>query len=178
MPDWLFSWNTITFQKNSWCSLFTWFDCKTAKKYRYANIWMLCVKSVLKVNQNLIVSSDQLGLGIKTERTLNPNNNRLKTGEICSHWQVLPIFLLQWRLFLLPPVYNWEEWGGGSHLLFTAVCRSWKKKLKLKNPIKKPQCKILIQVHALCKFALHINNLIPFKGVFFRILTSLHLKFI
>ena len=46
---------------------------------------MLWVKSVLKVNQNLIVSSEQLGLGIKTEGTLNPNNNRLKTGKICSH---------------------------------------------------------------------------------------------
>ena len=30
---------------------------------------MLWVKSVLKLNQNLIVSSDQLGLGIKTENS-------------------------------------------------------------------------------------------------------------
>ena len=41
---------------------------------------MLWVKSALKVNPNLIVSSDKLGLGNKRERTLNPNNNKLKTG--------------------------------------------------------------------------------------------------
>ena len=28
-PDWLFSCNTITFQKYFWCSQFSWFDCKT-----------------------------------------------------------------------------------------------------------------------------------------------------
>ena len=32
-PDWLFSCNTITFQKYFYCSQISWFDCKTLKVY-------------------------------------------------------------------------------------------------------------------------------------------------